>query len=61
MSEKPHVVERAYEIARSGKVGSIDELVERLKGERYENGRAHVSGSLRVELRKLIKLGSSST
>jgi len=55
MTDKPHIIERAYEIARSGEVRSTDELIQKLKAERYDDFRLHIAGRLRSDLRKLIK------
>lgn len=55
MNDKPHIVERAFQIARSGQVRSTDQLIKQLKDEGYESYNLHIVGSLRLNLRKLIK------
>lgn len=55
MTDKPHIVERAFQIAGSGRVRSTDELMQKLKDEGYDNYRLHIVGRLRLDLRKLIK------
>lgn len=56
MSHRPSTVERAYELARSGKCLKIEDLVRQLKAEGFEAVEAHMSGSsIRAELRQLCK------
>ena len=55
MTDKPHIVERAFQIAWSGETPSTNALINPLKSEGYENYRQHITGSLRMNLRKLIK------
>ncbi|HMJ94054.1 MAG TPA: hypothetical protein VK472_08145 [Allosphingosinicella sp.] len=46
-------VERAFQIARSGSCGGMSELVQMLKGERFEAVDEHLSGqSIRRDLRR---------
>ena len=47
-------VARAYELARSGQISSIEELKRQLRREGEESVLAHVQGSLSRELCKLI-------
>lgn len=48
------IVERAFELARSGACRSIEEIARRLKQEQYESVDTHLGGtSLRKELRQL--------
>ena len=56
LSQLP-LLERAFELARSGKVGTVDELVRRLKREGFLLVDAHIAGSsrLRRELSELCR------
>lgn len=48
------VIERAYELARSGRCLNVAEVSSRLKQERYESVEAHLAGpSIRRELRRI--------
>jgi hypothetical protein len=56
MSDSPNIVERAFEIARSGSSRSIDDLRRRLKREGYANVDAHLTGaSIKRELTLLMR------
>ena len=56
MNKKP-TVERAYEIARSGRCHSVSELVKLLSSEGYEG--SQITGkTLRGDLLSLIKLAA---
>ena len=57
MSHRPSIVERAYELAKSGLVANVDQLVVLLKREGYELVEAHVGGgtSLRRELNAISR------
>ena len=55
MPDKPHITERAYQIAKTGGIRSIEDLIQKLKAEGYDNYRAYITGSLRRELGKVIK------
>jgi hypothetical protein len=48
------VIERAFELARSGTCSSVQEVGMRLKSERFESVEAHLAGtSIRRQLREL--------
>jgi hypothetical protein len=49
------IIERAFELARSGKIPSVDELIRKLKRERYDLVEAHIAAGLRRELRTLYR------
>ena len=52
-------IERAYELARSGRCHSVAEVSSRLKQERYDSVEAHLAGpSIRRELRRLCSEAS---
>ncbi len=55
------VIERAYELARSGRCHNVAEVSSRLKQERYESVEAHLAGpSIRRELRRICSEASKS-
>ncbi|HEX8644132.1 MAG TPA: hypothetical protein VF702_09495 [Allosphingosinicella sp.] len=48
------ILERAFELARTGACRSVEEIAKRLKQEQYESVETHLGGSsLRKELRQL--------
>ncbi|HEX8194529.1 MAG TPA: hypothetical protein VF552_16700 [Allosphingosinicella sp.] len=48
------ILERAYDLARSGACRSVEEIAKKLKQEQYEAVDTHLGGaSLRKELRKI--------
>ena len=48
---KPSLIERAYELARSGECARLTDVKKRLLREGYENVRAHLDGKrLKAEL-----------
>lgn len=50
-----NIVERAYELARSGSCRSVQELEGRLKAEKFDSVLSHLnSPSLRKELRQMM-------
>ena len=56
MSRPTHTVERAYEIARSGRCVELRDVRRQLLREGYEGVEAHLAGSsIRRELQALIK------
>jgi hypothetical protein len=55
MSQAPTLIERAFEMARSGRCRSVDHIVKDLKGERYERVDEHLSPSLRRQLKAIIQ------
>ncbi|SFS11883.1 hypothetical protein [Sphingomonas jatrophae] len=55
MTSKPTLLERAYSLARAGDYADMDLLRRKLKSEGYDAVDAHISGSVVVALRKLIK------
>jgi hypothetical protein len=56
MSDKAKILERAYELARSGKVGNVDQLVSALKREGYDQLEAYFTySSLRRDLNKICR------
>jgi hypothetical protein len=55
MSQSPSIIERAYQLARSGDYPSIPQIADRLKAERFDSVDAHLaSATLRRDLRKLL-------
>ena len=49
------IIERAYELARSGECSDVDQIRNRLKQEQYSAVERHLSGTLiRKQLRALI-------
>jgi len=57
MTDKPPIIERAYQIAKAGRVCSAEDLIRTLQDEGYESSRMHIAGTLRRELIKLMKAG----
>lgn len=56
MHTTPGIVERAFELARSGRYLNVQEIIRRLKQEKYDNVEAHLSGTgFRRELQALIR------
>jgi hypothetical protein len=56
MSGGPSIIERAFELARSGAYSSNEHIIKQLKSERYESVEQHLSGpSLKRTLRDLCK------
>lgn len=52
--DRPTTVERAFELARSGRCDNLPAIVAALKGERHESVDAHLAGpSIRKDLRKV--------
>ena len=51
------IVERAFELARSGQVPNIDQLVRKLKREQFEQVESHLAGSttLRRQLNEICR------
>jgi len=58
MDEKPSLIERAYQIARSGTCKDVEALIRQLSREGYEAAYRHIAGgsSLRQELRILVRV-----
>lgn len=57
--ESKHVLERAFELARSGACRDLVELEEKLKREGFEQVYAHMKGpSVRKQLRALMVAAS---
>jgi hypothetical protein len=55
MQERPSVVERAFEIAKSGKVANIPDLRKQLTAEGYSNNAQFLAGrSLSNQLTRMI-------
>ena len=53
---EPSIIERAFELARTGQCGSIDDIRKRLKAEQYSQVDAHLSGiSVRRQLLDLCR------
>ncbi len=52
----PSIIERAFELARTGECGSIDDIRRRLKAEQYSQVDAHLAGtSVRRQLLDLCR------
>ena len=55
MKSTQHTLERAFQLARSGGVQSLDELRRTLKAEGYEAVEGHLAGSaIRKQLTQII-------
>jgi hypothetical protein len=55
MDERPSIVERAFQIAKSGKVSSLSALRKQLTGEGYTNNAQILAGrSISSQLTRLI-------
>ena len=52
---RPSVIERAIDLARSGNYGTVSAVRDVLKRERYESVDAHISGSLSRQLTALCR------
>jgi len=53
---RPTTLERAFDLARSGRYASVQEIRLALKGERFDNVEAHLAGrSLVRQLRDLCE------
>ena len=53
---EPSIIERAFELARTGQCGSIDDIRKRLKAEQYSQVDAHLAGAaVRRQLLDLCK------
>jgi hypothetical protein len=48
-------LERAFQLARSGRVSNVEEIRKRLKQEGYDANAVFVGRSLKTQLRDLIK------
>jgi hypothetical protein len=54
LRERPTTVERAFELARSGRCPNLPAIVAALKGERHEAVDAHLAGpSIRKDLKRI--------
>jgi hypothetical protein len=52
---KPHIIERAFELAKSGEHRSLDEIRAELNRESYSNVHEHLSGAfIQAQLKELI-------
>lgn len=55
VEERPSVIERAFQIAKSGTVGSIADLSRQLTAEGYDNNKQILAGrSLALQLTRMI-------
>ena len=55
-ADRPGTVERAFELARTGKHADIAEIVAALKRERHDSVEAHLAGpSIRRDLRRALE------
>ena len=55
MERKPSALERAFQLARSGRIANVDEIKKRLRQEGYDQLAVEGGPSLKSQLRKLIK------
>jgi hypothetical protein len=54
-SEPAHIIERAFQLAQSGRCASIDEIRRELKREQFGSIEQHLGGAhIRKQLRDLI-------
>jgi hypothetical protein len=52
--DRPTTVERAFELARSGRCDNLPAIVAALKGERHDSVDAHLAGpSIRRDLKRI--------
>lgn len=52
---RPGIIERAFQLARSGEFGTISDVGKRLRQEGYERVDLHLAGgSLRAQLRQML-------
>ena len=52
-----NIIQRAFELARSGNCRSLRDIQQKLKAERYEAVEAHLSGStIRKQLLAVLKV-----
>ena len=51
----PTIIERAFELARSGACRSVDDIKKKLRAEGFENPEGHLQRSLATQLRTLLK------
>ncbi len=57
---QPTIIERAFELAKSGRVSSVEDIARQLKREHYEAVLSHLSGnSIRRQLTEVIKQSAS--
>ena len=61
MIDKPPIVERAYQIAKSGSVSSAEDLIRTLQDEGYESSRMLIAGTLRQKCRQGLPNSFSGT
>ena len=61
MDHKVRVLERTFQLARSGQVARIDDLKKRLKREGYEATEVYFGPSLKSQLRELIQAAHPET
>ena len=55
MNDRPGVIERAFQVAKSGKVGSIKDVRTQLAGEGYSNVNMALTGrSLAQQISRMI-------
>jgi hypothetical protein len=55
VDSKVSALERAFQLARSGRLATVDDIKKQLKQEGYEVSSAYAGRSLRSQLRDLIK------
>jgi hypothetical protein len=54
MTNPPSTLERAFALARSGELSSVNEIRQRLKAERYDQVEGHLAGhSIGRQLRQI--------
>jgi hypothetical protein len=61
LDPKVSALERAFELARSGRVVSVTDIKARLKWEGYDDQYVDGGPSLNLQLRNLIKVARSKT
>ena len=55
MNATPSIIERAFELATSGRFTSVAQIEQTLKSENYEGVRSHLGGrSIRQQIKSLI-------
>ena len=60
--QRPSIIERAFDLARSGRFASVGDIGRQLQRENYEAVLSHLSGtSLRRQLKELIRRAEPET
>ena len=52
----PYIIERAFDLARSGAFANVSDIAKQLRREGYASVDAHLAGTLKRQLRELCAL-----